>query len=130
MIDFYWPGSTGEWLAFLDAAITVGFGLLAFAMPRATLRLLRLQPVAGVPQAAGEARASIAGFYLGLGASCILLAQPLLYLALGACWAMTALGRMAAMVFDRGNTAFNWICLPLDLILAAIPIGYALGYLV
>ena len=70
MIEFYWPGSTGEWLAFAVAVVTVGFGLLLFLMPRLSFGILRLQPVEGRADAIAEGRATMAGFYLGCGLGC------------------------------------------------------------
>ncbi len=129
MIDFYWPATPGEWLAFLSAAVTVGFGLALLLAPRWSLRLLRLETRPDVPEAVSEARATMAGFYLGLGVCCILFAQPFLYLALGASWAATAFGRIVAMVFDGANTPFNWISLPIEVALAAAPLAFVTGYL-
>ena len=51
-------------------------GLILLFAPRIALRILRLQTVPEHPEAASEARATMAGFYLGLGLCCILLAQP------------------------------------------------------
>jgi len=129
MIEFYWPATPGEWLAFLSAAITIFFGLLLLLFPRWSLRLLRLQTRPDVPEAVAEARGTMAGFYLGLGVCCILLAQPLLYLALGVSWTATAFGRAVAMVLDRASTPYNWISLPIELALAGAPLAYVLGYL-
>ena len=129
MIEFYWPGSTGEWLAFIVAAITVAFGLLLFFMPRLSFRILHLKPLDERPDAIAEGRATMAGFYLGCGLSCLLLAQPLLYLALGLSWAFTALGRLVSILFDRAGTRFNWLSMIFEAVLAALPIGFALGYL-
>ena len=69
------------------------------------------------PRASGgtsEARATMSGFYLGLGLCCILLAQPLLYMALGFSWLFTAFGRIVSMLSDRGNTLYNWISLVIE----------------
>ncbi|MDA4845615.1 DUF4345 family protein [Hoeflea poritis] len=129
MIAFYWPGTTGEWLAFLVALITIGFGVLLFFMPRLSFRILRLKTLDGKPDAIAEGRATMAGFYLGCGLSCILLAQPLLYLALGLSWAFTALGRLVSILFDRAGTRFNWLSMIFEAVLAALPLGFALGYL-
>lgn len=124
-LAFPWPFSQGEWLAWISAAVTVLFGLAAFFAPRLTLRLLGRQPErAG---AAGEPRATIAGFYLGLGLCAILLAQPLIYLALGASWAMTAFGRLIALLSDRGNAAYGWIAFLVAIVLAALPLLFVLG---
>jgi hypothetical protein len=127
-IAFPWPMTDGEWLAFSSAAVTVLLGLISLFAPRITLRLLRLAPSERYPEAVGEVRATVSGFYLGLGLACILLAQPLLYMALGFSWAFTAFGRVVAMLSDRANTLYNWLALVVDLALAALPLAFALGF--
>lgn len=126
---FPWPMSQGEWLAWSSAAVTVLFGLLLLFAPRLSLRALRLQTTERHPEAVSEARATISGFYLGTGLSCILLAQPLLYMALGFSWLFTAFGRIISMLSDKGNTLYNWISLAVALALAALPLGFAFGFL-
>lgn len=125
---FPWPMSQGEWLAWSAAALTVLFGLLLLFAPRISLRVLRLQTTEKHPEAVAEARATIAGFYLGTGLSCILLAQPLLYMALGFSWLFTAFGRIISMLSDKGNTIYNWLSLIVALVLAALPLGFAFGF--
>jgi uncharacterized membrane protein HdeD (DUF308 family) len=124
---FPWPFTQGEWLAWCSAAVTVLLGLLLLFGPRLSFRMLRLQTVEGHPEAIAEARARMAGFYLGLGLCCILLAQPLLYMALGFSWAFTAFGRVVSMLSDRGNTFYNWVLLAVELALAALPLAFAVG---
>jgi uncharacterized membrane protein HdeD (DUF308 family) len=124
-----WPQSQGEWLAWTSAAITVLFGVLLLFAPRVSLRVLRLQTTERHPEAVSEARATMAGFYLGTGLCCILLAQPLLYMTLGASWGFTAFGRLVSMLSDRGNTLYNWFSFVLELALAALPLGFAFGFL-
>lgn len=126
---FPWPMSQGEWLAWSAAAATVVFGLLLLFAPRISLRVLRLQTTERHPEAVAEARSTIAGFYLGTGLSCILLAQPLLYMALGFSWLFTAFGRIISMLSDKGNTIYNWLSLVVALALAALPLGFAFGFL-
>jgi hypothetical protein len=125
---FPWPLSQGEWMAWSSAVITVVFGLLLMFAPRSCLRFLRLRPAEGVPEAVGEARATIAGFHLGLGLSAMLLAQPLLYLALGLSWAFTAFGRLVSMLADRGLTAYNLVSVVFEAGLAALALAFAFGY--
>ncbi|HTV69943.1 MAG TPA: DUF4345 family protein [Rhizobiaceae bacterium] len=126
---FPWPLTNGEWLAFGSAALTVLFGLLLLFAPRISLRILRLQTTEAHPEAVSEARATMSGFYLGVGLCCILLAQPLLYMALGFSWLFTAFGRLVSMLSDRGNTLYNWISLVLELVLAGLPLAFAFGLL-
>lgn len=128
MIDFYAPQTTGEWLAFTSAAITVLFGIFCLLFPRTTLAVLRLRTLEENPEAVAESRATMAGFYLGVGIVAILFSQPFLWMALGAGWAFTALGRLASMVLDRGFTSFNALSLLIELSLAAGPLLHVLGY--
>jgi hypothetical protein len=127
-MEFYAPQSLGEWLSFASAAVTVLFGIFCLVLPRTTLKLLRLQTMPDAPEAVSESRATIAGFYLGIGITTILLAQPFLALALGAGWAFTAIGRIVSMVLDRGFTPFNLVSVLIELALAAGPLLYVFGY--
>jgi len=126
--EFPWPFTQGEWLAWSSAAVTILFGLIMLFLPRTGLRILRLQTVPEHPEATSEARATMSGFYLGLGLCCILLAQPLLYMALGFSWLFTVFGRVVSMLSDRGNTLYNWISLVIELVLAALPLAFSLGF--
>ena len=69
----------------------------------------------------------MAGFHLGLGLSSILLAQPLLYMALGFSWAFTAFGRLVSMLSDGGGTIHNAVALVLEIVLAALSLSFAFG---
>ena len=126
-LAFPWPMSQGEWLAWSCAVVTLGFGLLMLFAPGVVLRVLRLQTTPNHPEAVAEARATMSGFYIGTGLACILLAQPLLYLTLGICWALTAFGRVISMLSDKGNTIYNWAWLLAEIILAGMALGFALG---
>ena len=125
---FPWPVTQGEWLAWSSAVVTLVFGVVLFFFPHLSLRLLRLQPRAEVPHAVVEARSTMAGFYIGTAVCCILLAQPLLYAALGFSWLFTVFGRIIGMLSDRGNTLFNWVALLLQLVLAVLPLGFLFGF--
>lgn len=125
---FPWPLSQGEWLAWSVAAFTLAFGLMMLFAPGLTLKLLRLRTTESHPEAVGEARATMAGFYIGVGLAAILLAQPLIYLTLGACWALAAFGRIVSMLSDNGNTIVNWIWLALETVLAGLVLAFALGF--
>ncbi|MBU4529887.1 MAG: DUF4345 family protein [Hoeflea sp.] len=126
-MEFYWPSTQGEWLAWSSAAVTVVFGLMLLFAPRTSLRILRLQTAPDHPEALSEARGTMAGFYLGVGICALLFAQPLIYLALGAGWAFTAFGRIVSMLSDRGVTGFNLVSVAIEIVLAALPLLYGLG---
>ncbi len=127
-LAFPWPTSNGEWLAWASAAVTLLFGLLALFAPVTVLRILRLQTRADHPEAVAQSRGTISGFHLGVGLACILLAQPLVYIALGLAWAFTAFGRLISMLSDKGNTLYNWMFFVAELVLALLPLAYAFGF--
>jgi hypothetical protein len=128
-LSFPWPASQGEWLAWCCAAITTLVGLLFLFAPRTGLRLIGLQAVPARRGALAGSRATIAGFYLGLGLSCILLAQPLLYMALGFGWAFTAFGRLVSMLSDKGVTLYNICAFVVEIVLVGLPLAFAFGFL-
>ncbi len=127
--SFPWPMSEGEWLAWASAAATVLLGLALFLAPGLSFRALRLQARPEKPAAIAEVRGRMAGFYLGVGLCCMLLAQPLLYMALGFSWLFTAFGRLLSMMSDGANTPYNWAAAALELALAALPLAFAFGFL-
>lgn len=129
MIEFYWPMTQGEWLAWSSALVTIVFGLVLLFAPRLSLKILRLQTAPDHPEAVSEARATMAGFYLGVGICAMLFAQPLLYLALGGGWAFTAFGRIISMMSDRGVTFYNLVSVVIEVLLAAGPLLYGLGWI-
>lgn len=126
-LAFPWPMSQGEWLAWSVAVVTFVLGLMMLFAPGLTFRVLRLQTTPDHPEAVSEARATMSGFYLGVGLASILLAQPLVYLTLGICWALTAFGRIVSMLSDDGNTVYNWAWLAVETVLAALVLAFALG---
>jgi hypothetical protein len=124
---FPWPYSQGEWLAWSGAAVTIVIGLAFLLAPRPMLKAARLEPQAGYPQAVAEGRATIGGFYVGFGLCAILFAQPLVYMALGFAWAVSAFGRLVSILSDRGGTPRHWLLLLVSSVLAGLPLVFALG---
>lgn len=125
---FPWPVTQGEWLAWFSAAVTVLLGAVFLFAPGISFRLLRLAPKPERPEAYAVARANMAGFCLGLGLSALLLAQPLLYMALGFAWLFTAFGRIVSMMSDRASRLSNWLWLAFDLVLAVLALAFPFGF--
>lgn len=125
--SFPWPWSQGEWLAWGSAAVTLVLGVMLMFAPRLSLRLLGFQALQAHPEMVAEVRATMSGFQIGVGLSCILLAQPFLYLALGFSWAFVAFGRILSILSGGGGAGQNWAALLLHLVLAALPLVYVFG---
>ena len=41
----------------------------------------------------------------------------------------TAFGRLISILSDRGATLYNWIWIVLELVLAALPLAFSLGFI-
>lgn len=119
MIEFVWPQSNGEWLAWISALSLVIFGLWMLFAPARWL---------ASSQVSLQMRGPIGGGSFGLGIAVMVLhPQPLLYLALGSTLLFTAIGRMVWMAMGNGRSKSSWIFLIIEGILAFFSLGYALG---
>ena len=121
------PATMGEWMCFGVAAITILLGLIRLFVPDIVLRLQRLQPVPEHPEAFAAVRATMAGFYLGLGVSSVVFQEPRLYIALGFSWAFTAFGRLISILSDR-NTMLNWLLILVELMLGGAALANPLRF--
>lgn len=129
-MEFYLPNTTGEWLAWSTAVITALAGVIMLFAPGITMRLLRLQPINGRPEAYSSIRAVLAGPYLGIGLGCLIFAQPFLWVVLGAVWGFALFGRFISMMSDKGATFYNIVAAVIEFALAAGPLLYAFGFIV
>ncbi len=128
-MEFYIPTETGEFLAFCAAVVTSLLGLVFLFAPGIAFRALGIDLREGRRGGYAEARSTMGGFHLGLGIAALLLAQPMVYLALGAAFALAAFGRVLSMLSDSGNTVVNWLYLIVQIALSALPLGYVFGFI-
>lgn len=126
---FPWPMSQGEWLAWSVAAFTIALGLLSLVAPRVSLRIRGLQPAVEAAAHGGNLRGTLSGFPLGVGLSCMLLAQPMIYIALGASWLFTAVGHAVSLATGRGKLALGLSWLAIELALGLLPLAYVFGFM-
>lgn len=126
-MEFYFPTELPEQLAFIASAVTALVGLLILVSPGTALRLGGFQVGQITPEGYGATR-STGGVYLGLPLCALLFAQEFYYLAVGVTLGFAALGRLLSLFLDRGLVARNVALLALQLLLAAGPLGYSLGY--
>ena len=126
-MEFYIPTETGEFLAFCAALVAAAIGLVFLFAPGLAFRAIGLDLREGRRGGYAEARSVMGGFPMGLGLAAVLLAQPMVYLALGAAFALAAFGRVLSMLSDGGNTIFNWAYLLVQIVLAALPLAYVFG---
>lgn len=126
-LAFPWPYSQGEWMAWTVAAITALMGLAFLFAPRLSLRVLRLGTANAHPETYSAVRGTLAGFHLGLGLCAILFAQPFIYMTLGVAWGMEAFGRIISILSDGGGRMHAFFMLVFALVMAALPLAYAMG---
>ncbi|HXV29785.1 MAG TPA: DUF4345 domain-containing protein [Sinorhizobium sp.] len=126
-MEFYIPTETGELLAFCAAAAAMLIGLVMLFAPGLTFRAAGINLAEGRRGGLAEARSTMGGMHVGLGLGAIMLAQPMVYLAVGAAFALAAFGRILSMMSDNGATLFNWIALIVQSALAILPLAYVFG---
>jgi hypothetical protein len=126
-MEFYFPVEFGEQLAFFAAALSAVIGLVIMFAPGLVFRLFGLQVTAERRDGLVLLRSSLAAFYLGFGATAMLLAQPMVYLAFGASFALAVFGAVLSILSDGGATLRNCLLLVVHAILAALPLGYVFG---
>ncbi|MCF6320438.1 MAG: DUF4345 family protein [Rhizobiaceae bacterium] len=130
MIEFVWPQTNGEWLAWSSALYLVISGIWTFVAPRRWLSFVGHQAATNHPELLAQLRGPLGGGRIGLGLAVLVLhPQPLLYLALGSMLFFAAIGRLTSIVVDKASTKYNWIALIIDALLAFFPFAYALGYI-
>ena len=76
-MEFYFPTEFGEQMAFVAAAVSAIIGLFIMFAPGVTFRLFGLQFMTDRRDGLVLLRSSLGGFYLGFGATALLLAQPM-----------------------------------------------------
>lgn len=113
---FPWPMSQSEWLAFAAAVASIAYGLGGL------IGLLFTH----FPTALA-ARAQAAGLQAGVALTAILMAQPLVYLALGAGWALAVIVQLIAMARHGRAGAGSLMALIAGVALAVLPIGHVFG---
>ncbi|MCW5709907.1 DUF4345 domain-containing protein [Shinella sp.] len=127
-MEFYIPTETGELLAFCAAIATVLFGLFALFAPGTALKLAGLQVRDGTREGYAFVR-SAGGFYAGIAIVALLMAQSWIYMAIGGGFALAAFGRILSLMSDGSLSLKNLAVLGAQAVLAALPLGYAFGFL-
>ena len=127
-MEFYIPTETGELLAFCAAAVTGLIGLFVLFAPRLALKLAGLETRPAGREGLAFAR-SAGGFHAGLAIVALMMAQSWIYMAIGGGFALAALGRLLSLLLDGSFSVRNLLVLAVQTVLAALPLGYAFGYL-
>ncbi len=98
-LEFVAPQTTGEILAWIVALLTMFVGIALMIIPRRFGRLLGLLEMnrAGV----SEIRGAFGGSWAGFALAALILAQPLIYLAMGLGFAFMVIGRLVSFVADK-----------------------------
>ncbi|MBO0905499.1 DUF4345 domain-containing protein [Jiella sonneratiae] len=127
-MDFALPTNPAGWLPFAAAVVAALLGLGALFAPRLVLSAIGLAPSAGSIDALAGARASLAGFWLGVGlVGAALYDQPFVELAVGAGWLFSAFGRLVSLLTD-GASFRGIFYLLVELVLAAAALAPAFGF--
>lgn len=128
MVEFVFPQSLGEWLAWLTAFVTLIVGLALMLMPRFVMMVDGLQTVDGRKDGYSAMRGPFGGVYVGFAVAVLMLhPQPLLYLALGFAFCGALVGRLISLLVDRAINSTIIIGTLAELAGAFFPLAYAFG---
>ncbi len=123
------PRFFADWVFMAVAGLTAILGIISLVMPKLGLRILKLKPQDAYPYAKGETRGILAGFYLSLGATYLLVPQAQLFLGLvmGAAWLLTGIGRFVSILVDRGASLYNFLAVIFEAGIGILLLGLILG---
>jgi len=98
-LEFVAPQTTGEMLAWIVSLITMLVGVALMIIPRRFGRFLGLVEMnrAGV----SEIRGAFGGSWAGFALAALILAQPLIYLAMGLGFIFMVVGRLISFFADK-----------------------------
>lgn len=125
-MQFYFPTEFGEQLAFLGASLAAFLGLVIMFAPGLTMRFFGLQVRDDRNEGFLVFRVA-GGMMLGLGMSALLLAQPMVYLALGSTFAIGLFGLVLSLLQDHSASFRTLPALIVFMMLVALPLVYVFG---
>lgn len=126
-MEFYFPETFSEQIAFFGSALAALLGVLIMFCPGIGLKLYGLEVKPERRDGLVLLRSSLAALYLGLGVAALLLAQPMVYLAVGITFAVALFGNVLSILSDGGATWRNCLLLVVNFALAALPLVHVFG---
>ncbi|THV22409.1 DUF4345 domain-containing protein [Peteryoungia ipomoeae] len=125
-MEFYFPTEPGEQLAFLAATIMALVGCFVLLAPGLAMRMAGLDIREGRNDGYGAVR-SAGGLLAGFCGTALLLAQPMVYLALGAALGLSVFSRILSIMSDGRS---SWRVVPplvVQAATAALVLSYVFG---
>ena len=128
-MEIQFPQTNAEFLPFAAAGATLLFGLFAMFTPRLMLRAFAIHAMNPQPQGVAEMRATLGGFYIGIGLlSLLLFDQQNIQLLLGGAWTFSTFGRLVALLSDGVSRWKNTLLLLVGLATAAASLATGFGF--
>ena len=122
------PETLEQKIVFAVYVILMLVGLWILFAPRISMSTLGLT-IAENSQGGEAVFRSAGGFLFGVGLTGMLVVNPMLDLAIGVALFFSCLGRIAAIIFDRGNLRMNIASLSLQFVLSGLILSTVFGYL-
>ena len=98
-LEFVAPQTTGEMLAWIVALLTMLVGSALMIIPRRFAHFLGM--ATRNPAGVSEIRGAFGGSWAGIALAALILAQPLIYLAMGLGFIFMVVGRLISFVADK-----------------------------
>ncbi len=87
--------------SYLGAVVTMALGIFGAIAPRRAAQFVSIEPIGGL--GLSEVRATYGGLFIALGAVCLVVNTPPVYLTAAAAWIGAAVMRLPSLVVDRGS---------------------------
>jgi hypothetical protein len=122
--QFSMPEEMNAKLAFYTYVAVAAVGALMMFAPRISCRVAGVDGIIDIGYSAVR---SAGGFALGAALIAMAAANPMMDLGMGAALAVAVLGRVIALVFNRGNYVYAVLALIIEGTAAALVISYVMG---
>lgn len=112
--------SSGAFVAYIGALISLGLGIFGTFWPAAAANLVGIRFDETAPHSISEVRATYGGLFAGIGLYALISASPGAFIALGAGALGSGVVRLASIFADKTGNAKNWGGVIFEFLLAAI----------
>ncbi len=125
--SFTMPMDQSSFVVFCANVATAVVGFLILFAPGLAMIVCGLAVDEGRYRVMAAIR-SAGGFALGAGLVALLISNPLSELAMGTAFLFSVVGRIIALIFDRGRLYFNGLALVVQAVGAVVFLGHVFGY--
>lgn len=108
-----------DFLNYVGALLSIGFGAFGFLAPRFTAGVLDLETTK-TNMGLSEIRASVGCLFVGLGLGALFLGGTTAYAMIGFAWGGAAMGRLVSCLNENRDNRKAWIYFAVEAVVAIV----------